>query len=210
MSDSVAGSSGVETARPDAVLEADGVRVAFVRQRDRYAHRVDVFDATAGGWRTELESVEGTADDVWPAGPPLQHLHVEQRTEGPVALLVGMAGRTHWSAAVEVVRGALDGAKVIRFDIAARLPAAPGAGQGGGPSGGPSGAAEPWLGTTYRRLTSEGRERLLVRPLDGAEHVGADSLGDACFVIRPSGLALEGSAVARTIAWRYEIEPSRK
>jgi hypothetical protein len=104
-----------------AMLEADGLRVVFFKQGDRYAHRVEWFDDVRGAWTVAVESLEGTPDDPWPPSPPLQQLHIEERPTGRVILLVGMAGRTHWSAAVEV---AVD-RKTVTFDVAARLQCPP-------------------------------------------------------------------------------------
>lgn len=104
-----------------ATLEADGLRVVFFKQGDRYAHRIETFDDVQRHWVPVLESLEGTPDDDWLPSPPFQQLHVEQRTNGPVILLIGMAGRTHWSAAVEVA----DDRKAITFDVAARLQSPP-------------------------------------------------------------------------------------
>lgn len=108
-------------AEQETVLEADGLRVVFVRSGDRIAHRVEVHDAANRVWRTALESVEGSPDDLWPPSPPFQQLHVERRPTGPIVFLIGMAGRSHWSAAVEATadRGS------IRFDVAARIQACP-------------------------------------------------------------------------------------
>lgn len=179
----------------EAVLEAAGVRVVFFRQGDRYAHRVEVFDASGGDWRAVLETVEGMADEVWPASPPLQHLHVEKRAEGPVALLVGMAGRTHWSAAVEV---ATDGSsrRVVRFDIAARVT---------GESRGGASVSSPRLGSTYRDLADATEASLQLRPLDAAECVVVDGGAGRERTVRPAESSAAGDA-ARTIAWRYVIE----
>jgi hypothetical protein len=186
------------SALPAATIEADGFRVTFFRAGDRYAHRIEVFDAGQGSWQPVLESVEGAADEAWPASPPLQHLHMEKRAEGPVALLVGMAGRTHWSAAVEV-GGEPDGQRVIRFDVAARVHGAGNA---------PSGDVRPWLGSTYHRLSAERPGMLPLRALDGAELVPPDESGEDRSAVRPGGLPQEGQAAARTITWRYSIESS--
>lgn len=78
-----------------------GLRVVFVRVGDRVAHRCELLRQGELP-QTILESVEGTAAELWPASPPLQQLHVEERAGGQrVALLVGMAGRGHWSLVVE-------------------------------------------------------------------------------------------------------------
>jgi hypothetical protein len=100
----------------DVILEADSLRVVFYRSGDRYAHRVETFDAANNEWHTTLESLEGEPGDEWPPSPPFQQLHVERRPTGMIVFLIGMAGRTHWSAAVEV--GA--DRQSIQFDVAAR------------------------------------------------------------------------------------------
>jgi len=78
------------------VLEGGGFCVIFWRQGDRFAHQVGF------GHRDNpqpfLISVEGGDRDLWPPSPPLQELHLEDRPGGVrVALLVGMAGDSHWS-----------------------------------------------------------------------------------------------------------------
>ncbi|MFM7073965.1 MAG: hypothetical protein ACKO38_19435 [Planctomycetota bacterium] len=72
--------------------------------------------------RSLLESCEGQSGDIWPASPPLQQLLVESRAEaGQVALLVGMAGRSHWSLSVEPLADRIG----FRFDAACRLSGPP-------------------------------------------------------------------------------------
>jgi hypothetical protein len=103
-----------------------------------------------------LESVEGTRADDWPPSPPLQSLRIEELDgERRVALLVGMAGRSHWSASVEPVVGEA----AVVFDVACRHP--PGA-QG--------------LGSRYRRLPAAA-EKLVVQPEMG--QLVADEVGIA-------------------------------
>jgi hypothetical protein len=110
-----------------------GLRVAFYWQGDRYAHVVATVEQ-AGSEREVvaalLSSKEGNDANPWPPSPPLQSLSIEQRPTGAVALLVGMAGSSHWSMSVEarVESGQLE------FDVACR--AATGA---------------DWLGSVYRR-----------------------------------------------------------
>lgn len=71
-----------------------------------------------GDWQPVLATVEGTPADEWPASPPFQSLHVEARDDGrTLALLVGMAGHSHWSASVEIDAAA----RCVRFDVAARV-----------------------------------------------------------------------------------------
>ena len=98
------------------MLEQGGLRLIFEWRGDRYAHRVSVAEGT--GERVLLESLEASDAAAWPASPPLQQVHIESRgPEVAVALAVGMAGRSHWSAACE-----LDGRqRRVTFDIACRI-----------------------------------------------------------------------------------------
>jgi len=102
--------------RDDQQLASDKLRVRFVFCEDRYAHEVQVADGA--DWRCLLRSVEGSPLEAWPASPPLQSLHMEDRGGNQrLALLVGMAGNSHWSASIE-----LDTAtSCARFDIACRV-----------------------------------------------------------------------------------------
>jgi hypothetical protein len=187
----------------EAVIEADGVRVVFYRDGDRYAHGVEVFDAGQGSWQRVWESLEGAADDVWPPSPPLQQLHIERRAEGPVALLVGMAGRTHWSAAVEVIGRKVAGSesggtRSIRFDVAARIPATVRGGEGHSPSR---------LGSTYRIQSSGAAVRIRLLPLESTEFAQVRSAVDERCFVRPSSPWADSSDVSRTVSWQYVIEP---
>lgn len=113
----IAGVGETSGEKPAAVLEAGDLRAVFTRRGDRFAHRIEVRDAATQAWIVALESHEGNDEEHWPPSPPFQQLHVEHRKEGDVVLLVGMAGRSHWSAAVDV---GPDG-KTLRFDVAVRV-----------------------------------------------------------------------------------------
>jgi hypothetical protein len=99
------------------------LRITFVRRGDRYGHRLSaVLVGQAGGESIVplAESVEGTSDDPWPPSPPLQSVSIEKLPDGrTVALLVGMAGRSHWSASIEEVREQCG----VQFDLACRCQA---------------------------------------------------------------------------------------
>lgn len=120
------------------------LRLRFVRLGDRVHHTVEWLDpamaATAliesreGPASAEQASAgqtsAGQASDNWPASPPLQQLLIEPRgAAGHVALLVGMAGRSHWSLSIEPLADRVG----FRFDAACRI---------GGPP--------EWLGHTWR------------------------------------------------------------
>ena len=92
-----------------------GLAVALWRQGDRYAHALfalpgsaepaaeDRDSASTGSPVLLMASLEGTDRETWPASPPLQQLIVEPREAGrEVALLIGMAGSSHWSLSIDV------------------------------------------------------------------------------------------------------------
>lgn len=93
-----------------------GFRVNFVWHRDRYAHTVAVVE---GDHITPvLASGEGTEFDDWPPSPALQDLSIEHRGDDQsVALLVGMAGTSHWSLSIDANRTE----PTLVFDVACRV-----------------------------------------------------------------------------------------
>ena len=100
------------------VIDRDGrgLRVVFQRQADRWTHRIEIIDGAQSCCL--LTSVEGTSDQPWPPSPPLQQLSIEELAPGNrVALLLGMAGRSHWSASVECDPASLS----LLFDVACRV-----------------------------------------------------------------------------------------
>ena len=115
----------------DQLLESDRLRVRFWFCEDRYAH--EVWLAVGGEWIAVLASVEGSPSEDWPASPPLQSLHFERLgMANQSALLVGMAGKSHWSASIELDPTG----NCARFDIACRV----------------RGAIKQVLASTYRAM----------------------------------------------------------
>lgn len=164
----------------ETILEADGLRVVFFRRGDRYAQRVESFDDATQQWQPALESLEGEPGDEWPPSPPFQQLHVERRTSGPVVLLIGMAGKTHWSAAVEVAADR----KSIIFDVAARHQSWP-----------------EYLGSNYSYVESAAAGRLAWSS-DPTTSINLDDRFSDGWSIRPYG---EIASPPSTVAWRYAI-----
>lgn len=183
--------------RHDLRLVCGALAVELFHCGDRYAHRV--LAAWDGAWHAVAESMEGSADEPWPPSAVLQHAHIEQRDAGPVALLVGMSGSSHWSAAV-AHRG--DGG--LDFDLACRVVAIPG-----------------FLGSTYRlaphvcrqsprdegtrprTLTLAMHQRPLVR-MTAADGSTLVQLDDGTLRIAPVGPS--PAAAPATIRWRYAIQ----
>lgn len=108
-------------------LDCGLLRIELQYVNDRWEHSVGWNDA--GGFQPFVRSVEGKPDDLWPASPALQELHVEERADGRVAFLTGMAGSSHWSASI-----ACDPAQHrATFDVACRCKQPP-----------------AWLGSLYQ------------------------------------------------------------
>jgi hypothetical protein len=100
----------------EQILEGAGLQVGFDFRGDRLGHEIRLADGSA--WLAALRSVEDSPTADWPSSPPLQSLHFETSAEhGQVALLVGMAGQSHWSASVKI--GSSEGK--LHFDIACRV-----------------------------------------------------------------------------------------
>jgi hypothetical protein len=168
----------------DAALEAIAasglaLRLVFVWRGDRFGHLI-ASRRPGGDWQPLLESVEGTAADDWPPSPPLQSLSIERLGHDRLAaLLVGMAGRGHWSASMEAVQHE---AKLV-FDIACRHAGSPG-----------------WLGSRYRWLVGPlDRSPLAITAIEGV--MGVEGVNREEMTIRPSP-----QPVARGPArWRFEL-----
>jgi hypothetical protein len=139
----------------EQVLEGGGLRIVFHRRGDRYGHTIEAI--ADGRVRAVLKSIEGDAAEPWPASPPFQQLHFEERPGGKrVALLVGMAGTSHWSASVEF--DPLEGVAV--FDVACRMRAKP-----------------EWLGSQYASHEPDEWVRVLLGdPWRAADAVGVRAL----------------------------------
>lgn len=116
-----------------------GVTVDFTWAGDRWQHRVVVHGPVTEPPADTWESVEGPGpaggDARWPASPVLVELSAvalpgPEPTDGRAIVGVGLAGRSHFSAAIAPDPDRPD---AIRFEIACRLTEPPG-----------------WLGSTYR------------------------------------------------------------
>lgn len=180
----------VATASGDAAL-----RIEFSWREDRFAHTLW---AARGGQPAvqSLTSREGAPGAANPPSPPLQSLSVESLAAGKqVALLVGMAGRGHWSASIEP----LAGAAAFLFDLACRWPAdeqlagsryalAPGWDARFAASNNPAVAEMDWSG-----------QRLVIRALEDTCQIRA-SEEDGIQIVPKSGNVHRG-----TLRWKYEI-----
>ena len=169
-----------------------GLQVRFDWREDRHVHTIslEVDDRLI----PLLESVEGSSVDTWPPSPPLQQLSVEQlRPATQVALLVGMAGKSHWSMSVEP---AGDRCAFV-FDVACR-------------SRGPV----EWLGSAYlllaEGLATHGEYDATIDAEGRSIRLRCDREGATAASVKddPSGLRIEPAVInpGGTTRWRYAIQ----
>ncbi len=139
------------------------VRLHFAWCGDRYAHCLEL--TRDGQSLVGLRSLEGADHETWPASPALQQLNLQTSGAGrSCALLLGMAGKNHWSASVETR------ADRLVFDIACRVQE---------PAG--------WLGSSYQIDPS--CDRVSQQP-DGSYHLayGGDDRPSAVRIVADQGM----------------------
>ncbi len=172
-------------------LDCGPLEIEFVRQQDRIVHTIRF----AGQPTALLTSSEGTDRDDWPASPPLRDIHVESRNNGQqVALLVGMAGTSHWSASFEVDPRQ---ARIVA-DVACRLHQLPGL-----------------LASTY---TATDAQWTLTKQVAVAKHADRIKMAvltvdsaDTRLIVADGGLqilyapAALGDSFPVTVRWKYQI-----
>ena len=98
---------------------ANGVRLRleFVWRNDRFVQEISII-RTSGFALPVLQSIEGSPHADWPPSPPFQSVSITELTDGrAAALLVGMAGGSHWSASIETLKDEA----TLRFDVACRI-----------------------------------------------------------------------------------------
>lgn len=166
-------------------LEAGLLAIEFRKAADRYVHQV--FAGHGGEERLLLESLEGGSDDPWPPSPPLQELHAERQADGrQVVMLIGRAGRSHWSLSVEPVDNRLV------FDVACRL----------------SREAD-WLGSSYRTTSGTAVEGGVVTLAGGLLGTMSADFDGASLSLNAGVLQICAACGAapgpRTARWRYVI-----
>ena len=78
------------------------LEIVFLWEHDRWSHQwllVDPQRPADAASQLVLTSCEGDSQDAFPASPPLQQIHQQELGGGQTVMGVGMAGRSHWSAA---------------------------------------------------------------------------------------------------------------
>lgn len=156
--------------------------MVFDRRGDRYGHRIE--RRIDGAWHVVLESLEGALDEDWPASPVLQNLHIEPRSSGPVALLVGKAGQSHWSASIEP----LSNQAGFQFDIACRVRQPP-----------------RQLGSTYQS-SAAGASLIVDLAATSEETLSESVIHEQSTVVRIRPIELPDDFPS-TVRWRYLAIP---
>lgn len=170
-----------------------GLRVTFIWDDDRYGHEIACLDGRSV--TVCLAAEAGREQDPWPASPALQQLsfhEVEPGRRG--ALLVGMAGKSHWSQSVELDADTVS----LTFDVACRVQAQP-----------------QWLGSSYRtrdgvwagptpegRIATAARVELNVEPAANSPPSRIEIAGGK-LVIATDWRTLR---IPSTIRWKYRIK----
>jgi hypothetical protein len=161
-----------------AIIECGSLRIEFVWSGDRYGHRIL---GSSSKPECLLTSIEGRSNEKWPSSSPLQSLHIESRPGGGrIAMLVGMAGRSHWSMSVEAdVAG-----NRFLFDVACRIAEVP-----------------SWLGSSYDAAIGADAAFLPIQIEPLASAILQLEDGRRAIIVAPFS---EGT-FPRTVRWRYGI-----
>lgn len=175
-------------------IEAGDWRVEFFWRVDRVAHRISRREGAT--WFLVAESIEGGPDDAWPPSPPFQQVHFERRVDdSTVALLVGMAGGSHWSASVEV-----DAEGSLHWDIACRL------------AGIPERLGTSYLSEATAKVADEplmiaiGDARVILIARDGNDQVAVSNFEGRALDWR---IPVSPTSRAQTIRWQYSFRAER-
>jgi hypothetical protein len=172
-----------------------GLRVEFERRGDRFGH-VILLVMPGEEAVPLLESVEGGPSEDWPPSPPLQSLSIETLPDGRrAALLVGMAGKSHWSASIEA---ATPGEAALVFDVACRA---------GSIGGQPLSTYRTKDGARLRRVADQ---RVEVSGRDSTSRLRIESGPLETFAIinerEFSIAAIAATSSKNTQRWKYRIE----
>jgi len=170
------------------------LRVVWYRDEDRFGHEIAY---VAGPTATACLTAElGRSRDPWPASPPLQQCSLEPSSRGgQMALLIGMADKSHWSQSVETAATAPS----LTFDVACRVHRQP-----------------LWLGSSYRanhpvEVLSASSLRLTVAAgvaltLTGEAPDGASAVR---MEVRDNHVAIVADLgrlpLPSTVRWRYRV-----
>ena len=173
----------MSAAQSSYVIETIGIvgkllRCNFWQQGATFAHSMELVDGDAS--TTVLSSLESQGEDLWPATPPWQELHVHTQGNGePALMLVGRAGSSHWSMSVIVD----DSGTSLLFDVACRLRGTP-----------------DFLGGTYRLSGAD--------CLVSVSPVVIDQTAPATVKELDGNIVIDATSIAKapaTVRWAYRI-----
>jgi hypothetical protein len=166
------------------------LQLRFFRRADRWQHVVEFRQSAELLWQLSSDALAADAaepafDENWPSSPPFQNLELHTEPGGRMfALLVGMAGASHWSASVE----ADPQRERFVFDVACRVKTEP-----------------AWLGSSYIV-----EEPLTGAPMPLVEIIDADPTAAVITSDPTTGritvrVANLPGPLPRTFRWKYAI-----
>jgi len=169
-----------------------GLRVTFSWDDDRFGHEIAYLEGRLA--IVCLTAELGREQDPWPASPALQQLSLTELQSGrSSALLVGMAGKSHWSQSIEADAATAS----LTFDVACRVQREP-----------------QWLGSRYRtrpgvwdspapdvRIARGGRVELKIEPAANSLPSRIENAGPS-LAIAPD---LRTQRFPATVRWKYRI-----
>lgn len=160
----------------------DRLQLEFIFREGRYRQTISLTDPS-GVLLDQWEETSDSADEDWPASPPIQQLSLESIQDRPTLLGVGQAGKSHWSISVETIEG--DTGETLRFDVACRVRALPN-----------------WLGSTYRRTDAVASQTArLGLTNESTEVKPAQDLLTCVCTIKPESV----TKYPATLRWSYRI-----
>lgn len=178
---------------PNDLILGEQLRVRFHWVEDRFAHAIEL--KLGPETVTLLTSCEGTSQQRWPPSPPLQQLHVaELAPDRRAALLLGMAGNSHWSLSVEAERSRPE----LIFDVACRVHRRP-----------------EQLGSRYRGfgdVAAHSTNELTLKPHSAQERVTVTASkceGETRIRCEGDDLVIAccaaGTSLPQTLRWKYRV-----
>jgi hypothetical protein len=164
--------------------DGSGLRVEFIQQADRYAHRI----VLAGDGTILLRSDETPEAPRGTAWPVLQSLHIHKRPRDGVAVaaLVGKSGGNHWSLSVEP--DPQSPTPRLIFDAACRVASSPTS-----------------LVSRYRADRSPPSVRIEPLPIDGEPALATVAADPAQLSFVVSRAPTADDAAPTTLRWRYAV-----
>jgi len=174
------------TTRSTLILEAAGFHLTLLPCGDRLAHTVGL--VLPQRVVPLLASLEGSPDDEWPPSPPLTTVEtLPGSSHAQALLLLGMAGRSHWSASIRIS----EPNRSIELEVACRIKEQP-----------------AWLGSSYRTMVAGEMTGHVAQLKVEDQTVGIAAVGASVHVTREGlkiAVAPPVGPFPQTVRWNYSV-----